>query len=222
MADTRLGLAPSCGSGPCRTIPPVDALTYMRMRARSAWACPRSLPEFIEREACQKAAEVTRMERLTSVDAAELPADHRSRAQGGAHCPGYGSVSPRPVGASPVPSGAGLGRDPRHRALAALREGGTAVAARGHNILLPSLFTLAVALVFLAPLVLLGVQAAREAHDAMAWVKSVEQSGIPTPNSCPIFHTAQPRPARGGAKISATRPPAPRSCTSSTTRPPSA
>lgn len=51
----------------------------------------------------------------------------------------------------------------------------------GHNILLPSLFTLAVALVFLAPLVVLGVQAAREAHDAMAWAKSAEQNGIPVP-----------------------------------------
>ena len=52
----------------------------------------------------------------------------------------------------------------------------------GHNILLPSLFTLAVALVFIAPLVVLGVQAAREAHDALTWAKSAEQSGIPAPD----------------------------------------
>lgn len=52
----------------------------------------------------------------------------------------------------------------------------------GYNILLPSLFTLAVALVFLAPLVVLGIQAAREAHDALMWLKSVEQSGIPAPD----------------------------------------
>lgn len=52
----------------------------------------------------------------------------------------------------------------------------------GHNLLLPALFTLAVALVFLAPLVVLGVQAAREAHDLMDWACSMEQTGIPVPD----------------------------------------
>ncbi|KQP58793.1 AI-2E family transporter [Methylobacterium sp. Leaf108] len=52
---------------------------------------------------------------------------------------------------------------------------------RGHNIALPSLFTALVALVFLAPLVVLGVQAAREAHDALAWARAAEQTGIPAP-----------------------------------------
>lgn len=51
-----------------------------------------------------------------------------------------------------------------------------------HAILLPGLFTLAVALVFVAPVVVLGVQAAREAHDAMTWVRSIEESGIPAPD----------------------------------------
>ncbi|NEU13955.1 AI-2E family transporter [Methylobacterium sp. BTF04] len=52
---------------------------------------------------------------------------------------------------------------------------------KGHNIVLPALFTVAVALVFLAPLVVLGVQAAREAHDVMELVRSMEHSGIPVP-----------------------------------------
>lgn len=50
-----------------------------------------------------------------------------------------------------------------------------------HNILLPSLAVLAIALVFLAPLVILGVQAAREAHDVAEFVRKAEESGIPAP-----------------------------------------
>ncbi|KAB1071489.1 AI-2E family transporter [Methylobacterium planeticum] len=52
----------------------------------------------------------------------------------------------------------------------------------GHNILLPALATLLVALVFLAPLVVLGVQAAREAHDVLDFVRSAETNGIPAPD----------------------------------------
>ncbi|MCJ2035830.1 AI-2E family transporter [Methylobacterium sp. J-068] len=52
----------------------------------------------------------------------------------------------------------------------------------GHNIALPALFTAAVALVFLVPLVVLGVQAAREAHDVAAWMRSFEKTGIPVPD----------------------------------------
>jgi predicted PurR-regulated permease PerM len=52
----------------------------------------------------------------------------------------------------------------------------------GHNIVLPALFTAAVALVFLVPLVGLGVQAAREAHDVVAWGRSFEKTGIPVPD----------------------------------------
>jgi len=51
----------------------------------------------------------------------------------------------------------------------------------GHNILLPSLAVLAVALVFIVPLVVLGVQVAREAHDAAEFVRKAEESGIPAP-----------------------------------------
>ncbi|MET0368570.1 MAG: AI-2E family transporter [Methylobacterium sp.] len=50
-----------------------------------------------------------------------------------------------------------------------------------HNIVLPSLAVLAVALVFLVPLVVLGVQAAREAHDVAEFVRKAEESGIPAP-----------------------------------------
>ena len=50
-----------------------------------------------------------------------------------------------------------------------------------HNLLLPSLAALAVALVFLAPLVVLGVQAAREAHDVAEFVREAEKNGIPAP-----------------------------------------
>lgn len=53
----------------------------------------------------------------------------------------------------------------------------------GHDgVLLPALFTLAVALVFLLPLVLLAVQAAREAHDAFAFLREAERNGVPVPD----------------------------------------
>ncbi|MBE7245470.1 MAG: AI-2E family transporter [Actinomycetospora chiangmaiensis] len=50
-----------------------------------------------------------------------------------------------------------------------------------HNILLPGLATLLVALVILGPLVILGIEAAREAHDVMDFVRSAERTGIPAP-----------------------------------------
>ncbi|WP_375465413.1 AI-2E family transporter [uncultured Methylobacterium sp.] len=50
-----------------------------------------------------------------------------------------------------------------------------------HNVLLPMLATLLVALVFLAPLVILGVQAAREAHDVIDFAREAEKNGIPAP-----------------------------------------
>ena len=53
----------------------------------------------------------------------------------------------------------------------------------GHDgALLPALFTLAVALVFLLPLVLVAVQAAREAHDAAAFLREVEHNGLAPPD----------------------------------------
>lgn len=51
-----------------------------------------------------------------------------------------------------------------------------------HNLLLPALFTSAVALVFLVPLVVLAVQAGREAHDVLDFVRQAEKTGIPVPD----------------------------------------
>ena len=65
-----------------------------------------------------------------------------------------------------------------------------------HNLLLPSLFTLAVALVFLLPLVVLGIQAAREAHDVVALARAAEETGLPVPE-------VVSRLPFGGAQVSA-------------------
>ena len=51
-----------------------------------------------------------------------------------------------------------------------------------HNILLPGLFTLAVALVFIIPLGLIGVQVAHEAHNATEWARHAQEDGIPEPD----------------------------------------
>ena len=50
-----------------------------------------------------------------------------------------------------------------------------------HNLLLPLLFTLGVALVFLVPLFLLGAQLGREAHGFILWVHGAQTNGIPMP-----------------------------------------
>lgn len=50
-----------------------------------------------------------------------------------------------------------------------------------HNILLPALFTLVVALVFLIPLAFAGVQLARDIHAALLWANEARQHGIPPP-----------------------------------------
>jgi predicted PurR-regulated permease PerM len=51
-----------------------------------------------------------------------------------------------------------------------------------HDILLPSLFTLGIALVFVLPIVLCGVQAGREARTVIAWVEMARHDGIPSPD----------------------------------------
>ena len=51
-----------------------------------------------------------------------------------------------------------------------------------HNILLPSLFTLTIALIFIMPLVLAGVQASREAATVFDWVDTARHIGIPPPD----------------------------------------
>lgn len=51
-----------------------------------------------------------------------------------------------------------------------------------HNVLLPLLFTLGVALIFIAPLTLVAIQMAHETHAAAGWLRDAEQSGIPEPD----------------------------------------
>jgi predicted PurR-regulated permease PerM len=57
-----------------------------------------------------------------------------------------------------------------------------AAARFGHGTLLPAAFTVAVALIFMVPLGLVGVQLAREAHEVTEWAKNAQQNGIPEPD----------------------------------------
>lgn len=50
-----------------------------------------------------------------------------------------------------------------------------------HDILMPALFTAAVALLFLVPLALVAVQVGREAHSVVLWAREARTSGIPVP-----------------------------------------
>ncbi len=59
-----------------------------------------------------------------------------------------------------------------------------------HDMVLPALFTLGVALVFVLPVVLAGMQAGREARTVIDWIQSVRHDGIPVPDvvmHLPIF-----------------------------------
>ncbi len=61
-----------------------------------------------------------------------------------------------------------------------------------HNILLPSLFTLAVALVFIVPIGLVGMQLAKEAHNMADWLHNAREHGVPEPDfvkHLPVFET---------------------------------
>jgi predicted PurR-regulated permease PerM len=51
-----------------------------------------------------------------------------------------------------------------------------------HNMVLPALFTLAVALIFIVPVGLVGVQLAQESHAAAEWVRQAQEDGIPEPD----------------------------------------
>lgn len=53
------------------------------------------------------------------------------------------------------------------------------------EVALPAAFTLAIGLVFVAPLVFLGVLMSYEAQSAYAWVDQVRQNGLPVPNWVP-------------------------------------
>lgn len=51
-----------------------------------------------------------------------------------------------------------------------------------HNLLLPSVFTALIALVFVVPLAIAGIRVAREWHIVMEWLISARQTGIPAPD----------------------------------------
>ena len=67
-----------------------------------------------------------------------------------------------------------------------------------HNILLPSVFTLALALVFIIPLVLVAVQAGNEVHGVYDAIAKARTEGIPPPNGSVTFRWAVSRPPVGG------------------------
>jgi predicted PurR-regulated permease PerM len=50
-----------------------------------------------------------------------------------------------------------------------------------HNVLLPGVFTLAVALVFILPIGLVGLQLAHESHGITEWLRTTQQTGIEEP-----------------------------------------
>ena len=54
---------------------------------------------------------------------------------------------------------------------------------RGHNLLLPGLFTLGIALVFVLPVVLAGIQAGKEARAVIAWIEAARHGGLPVPDA---------------------------------------
>ncbi len=51
-----------------------------------------------------------------------------------------------------------------------------------HNVLMPSLFTLGVALVFLLPLALVAVPLGHDAHGVFTWIQQARKTGIPPPD----------------------------------------
>jgi predicted PurR-regulated permease PerM len=65
--------------------------------------------------------------------------------------------------------------------------------ARGHDILLPALFTLAITLVFLVPLVAVGIEIGREGGSVVRMVLEYQRTGIPVPefvHNLPFGHQA--------------------------------
>src|SRR5690348_11127412 len=53
--------------------------------------------------------------------------------------------------------------------------------ARGHDIMLPALFTLAVTLIFLVPLVAVGIEIGREGASVVRLALEYQRTGIPVP-----------------------------------------
>ena len=57
----------------------------------------------------------------------------------------------------------------------------TGPSGRRHTILVPLAFTLGVALIFIVPVVLVGIQLAQEGHRATEWLQQAQENGIPEP-----------------------------------------
>ena len=51
-----------------------------------------------------------------------------------------------------------------------------------HNLVLPLVFTSAIALIFIVPLVLIGLEAANEAQGVLVWMEHARQTGVPVPH----------------------------------------
>ena len=51
-----------------------------------------------------------------------------------------------------------------------------------HNLLLPLLFTVMIALVFLVPISLIGLESVREAQGVFAWIEHARHTGVPVPD----------------------------------------
>jgi predicted PurR-regulated permease PerM len=62
------------------------------------------------------------------------------------------------------------------------RSTGKRFGAARHGVLLPTLFTLAVALVFIVPLGFVGARLAHEAHNMTEWLRSAQQNGVAEPD----------------------------------------
>jgi predicted PurR-regulated permease PerM len=52
---------------------------------------------------------------------------------------------------------------------------------RGHSLVLPGMFTLGIALIFVLPFVLAVIRAGQEARSVIAWIEAARQGGIPEP-----------------------------------------
>ena len=62
-----------------------------------------------------------------------------------------------------------------------------------HNLLWPMLFTLGVALVFIVPVGLVGMELARETHAIADWMRDARQNGIPEPDMLKHLPFGQPQ-----------------------------
>jgi predicted PurR-regulated permease PerM len=52
-----------------------------------------------------------------------------------------------------------------------------------HNLLLPAIFTILIALVFVLPIVVAGMQLGKEIRTVVVWIDNARQSGIPVPDA---------------------------------------